>query len=258
MGDALWDKDRDASKEFQDRLVRLYAVYNQRKLMSFLELGDRLNLEEALDACQEHGLTHEQIFIYTRMGNPKKALELILDELIDIDEAIRFCKERDDEELWDMLVDYAVDKPGFVYRLLTSIGTHVDPKILISKIAPGQVIPGLKHALATIMQDYRLQKDLQEACKKIVESDAYTLINKQEEMQKRGVSVTSELTCGGCGRSIVDSTQIKDERVFDSESAENPHQDSGDVLIFMCRHAFHSQCIHSTAVSCNLCKVKRF
>ena len=72
-----------------------------------------------------------------------------------------------------------------------SIGTHVDPQILIAKIEPGLVIPNLKHALATIMQDYRLQKDLQEACKKIVESDAYTLITKQEDMQKRGSSVSS-------------------------------------------------------------------
>lgn len=78
--------------------------------------------------------------------------------------------------------------------LFFSIGTHVDPQILIAKIEPGLVIPNLKHALATIMQDYRLQKDLQEACKKIVESDAYTLITRQEEMQKRGSSVTSGIS----------------------------------------------------------------
>lgn len=71
-----------------DRLVRLYAVYDQRKLMSFLDLGV-YDLVDALEACQEHGLTHEQIFIYTRMGKTKKALQLIIDELIDIDEAIR-------------------------------------------------------------------------------------------------------------------------------------------------------------------------
>ena len=112
-------------------------MYDQKKLMSFLDLGV-YDLVDALEACQEHGLTHEQIFIYTRMGKTKKALQLIIDELIDIDEAIRycllwyvvdwlnqfprsyrFCKEHDDEELWDMLVDYAVDKPEFIYRLLT-------------------------------------------------------------------------------------------------------------------------------------------
>ena len=68
--------------------MRLYAVYNQKKLMSFLDLGD-YDLEDALDTCQEHGMTQEQIFIYTRMGNTKRALQLIIDELIDIDEAIR-------------------------------------------------------------------------------------------------------------------------------------------------------------------------
>ena len=58
--------------------------------MSFLDLGV-YDLVDALEACQEHGLTHEQIFIYTRMGKTKKALQLIIDELIDIDEAIRYC-----------------------------------------------------------------------------------------------------------------------------------------------------------------------
>ena len=84
-----------------------------------------------------------------------------------------------------------------IQTLFFSIGTHVDPQILIAKIEPGLVIPNLKHALATIMQDYRLQKDLQEACKKIVESDAYTLITRQEEMQKRGSNVTSGTTFFG-------------------------------------------------------------
>ena len=73
----------------------------------------------------------------------------------------RFCKEHDDEELWDMLVDYAVHKPTLIYQLLTSIGTHVHPKILIEKIELGLEIPHLKKALAIIMQDYRLQVTLQ-------------------------------------------------------------------------------------------------
>ena len=73
----------------------------------------------------------------------------------------RFCKEHDDEELWDMLVDYAVHKPKLIYQLLTSIGTHVHPKILIEKIELGLEIPHLKKALAIIMQDYRLQVTLQ-------------------------------------------------------------------------------------------------
>ena len=60
-----------------------------------------------------------------------------------------------------MLVDYAVHKPKLIYQLLTSIGTHVHPKILIEKIELGLEIPHLKKALAIIMQDYRLQVTLQ-------------------------------------------------------------------------------------------------
>lgn len=47
-----------------------------------------------------------------RMGNTKEALRLITHVLEDIHQAIDFCKEYDDEELWNNLIDFALDKPG--------------------------------------------------------------------------------------------------------------------------------------------------
>lgn len=41
--------------------------------------------------------------------------------------------------------------------LLNNIGTAVDPAMLVEKIAPGCVIPGLKSSLAKMMKDYGLQ-----------------------------------------------------------------------------------------------------
>ena len=45
------------------------------------------------------------------MGNTKQALSLITNELRDVDKAIEFCKEHDDSELWEDLINYSVDKP---------------------------------------------------------------------------------------------------------------------------------------------------
>ena len=45
----------------------------------------------------------------------------------------------------------------FITGLLNSIGTHVDPIILIRRIQTGMEIPGLRDSLVKILQDYNLQ-----------------------------------------------------------------------------------------------------
>lgn len=47
-----------------------------------------------------------------RMGNLTQALKLITERLQDVDHAIQFCMEQDDEELWENLIEYAMEKPS--------------------------------------------------------------------------------------------------------------------------------------------------
>ena len=91
------------------------------------------------------------------MGNTRSALSLIIAELSDIEQAVEFCKEHDDAELWSVLIDYSLDKPIFINFLLNNIGTHVDPRILVEKIKEDMNIPGLRDSLIQIMRDYNLQ-----------------------------------------------------------------------------------------------------
>ena len=55
-----------------------------------------------------------------RMRNAREALRLITHELKDIQQAIEFCKEHDDRDLWDDLIAFSLDKPGSIltYKLL--------------------------------------------------------------------------------------------------------------------------------------------
>lgn len=46
-----------------------------------------------------------------RMGNCRRALQMITEELQDVDKAIEFAKEQDDAELWEDLISYSIDKP---------------------------------------------------------------------------------------------------------------------------------------------------
>lgn len=52
------------------------------------------------------------------MGNVKQALRLIIDELNDVDKAIDFCKEQDDAELWEDLIESSIKKPGEKMRIV--------------------------------------------------------------------------------------------------------------------------------------------
>jgi hypothetical protein len=45
------------------------------------------------------------------MGNCRRALQMIMEELGDVDKAIDFAKEQDDSELWEDLISYSIDKP---------------------------------------------------------------------------------------------------------------------------------------------------
>jgi len=47
-----------------------------------------------------------------RMGNTKQALQLITNELGDVNQAIEFCKEHNERELWEDLISYSIDKPS--------------------------------------------------------------------------------------------------------------------------------------------------
>jgi vacuolar protein sorting-associated protein 41 len=61
--------------------------------------------------CQEKGDIQELVFIYSRMGDNKRALTLIVDNLEDVELAIDFVRGVGDEELWNDLVEQAKSKP---------------------------------------------------------------------------------------------------------------------------------------------------
>ncbi|CAB4066503.1 VPS41 [Lepeophtheirus salmonis] len=187
----------------------LYADFDPGKLLNFLQNSDHYPIQKALEVCEVRALTSERIYILARMGNMQLALRLIIIELADIHEAVSFCKKYDDPELWNYLIQLSLDKPYFINVLLHNIGTHVDPRILIMKIVNGQQIPGLRDSLVQIMWDYRLQVSLQEGCKRILNSDCYSLFSRSHKIRNRGMSLRSDVACGVCGLQLVENSGAK-------------------------------------------------
>ncbi|XP_078703981.1 vacuolar protein sorting-associated protein 41 homolog isoform X2 [Branchiostoma floridae x Branchiostoma belcheri] len=239
--DTLFQKDPHIGQDFHALQVKLYAEFDRARLLPFLRSSNYYPLQKALEECQQRNFIPEMVFLLGRMGNTKQALHLITEELQDVDKAIEFAKEHDDEELWEDLISSSMDKPAFITGLLQNIGTHVDPIILIKRIPEGLEIPGLRDSLVKILQDFNLQISLREGCKKILVSDCYTLMSRLNRQQKRGLRVEESDRCESCSGPVL---------VDDSRSASN-------ISVFYCHHVFHQDCLPYNTETCTLCNAQR-
>ena len=63
-------------------------------------------------SCEERSVDSWFHSVLERAGNGRVALQIILKQLHDIEEAIRFCRDTGDQSLWNALIQESVDKPG--------------------------------------------------------------------------------------------------------------------------------------------------
>lgn len=111
----------DNSGRFHWKLVNLYAKYHHDKLLSFLKRSNNYPIQEALDICKRELFYPEMVYLLGRMGNTMEALSIIIHKLKDIQMAINFCKENDDMDLWNDLINQSIDKPQIMTKLLDGI-----------------------------------------------------------------------------------------------------------------------------------------
>ncbi|KAM4688354.1 vacuolar protein sorting-associated protein 41 homolog [Discoglossus pictus] len=241
----LFKRDHHKGQKYHEKQISLYAEYDRPNLLPFLRDSTHCPLEKALEICHQRNFVEETVFLLSRMGNSRRALQMIMEELHNVDKAIEFAKEQDDAELWDDLILYSIDKPPFITGLLNNIGTHVDPILLIKRIKEGMEIPNLRDSLVKILQDYNLQILLREGCKKILVSDSLSLLKKMHRTQSRAMLVDDENFCETCLSPILPTDTSKPLA----------------VVIFHCRHMFHRECLPVTSpISpvhfCNICSAK--
>lgn len=106
-----YDK-KDTKGQNHGRLVRLYGIFDRAKLLPFLKRSDHYPIQEALDICQREKYYPEMVYLLGRIGDTKEALELIITKLKDMQQAISFCQEQNDPDLWNDLINHSLNKPG--------------------------------------------------------------------------------------------------------------------------------------------------
>jgi len=269
-------RDPDSCMEYHDLMVKLYAQYQRESLLNFLKLSTNYNLEDALRICKEANLIKEVVFLLSRMGDLRKALRYMIDEQGEINEAIEFCKEHQDADLWQDLITFSMNKPEFISVLLKNIGTHInDPIELIKRIPVGFEIEGLMPALVKILQDYQLQISLEKSCRDLMAKDCFSLLEKQILCQTKGIAIKEDHLCDYCnqplmaeanadsliqtrlndgsGTSTIDSGTISENiRKNQQQPASAPEMRPmspptsslacNDIVVFGCHHVFHEEC----------------
>ncbi|BGP22319.1 vacuolar protein sorting VPS41 [Rhodotorula toruloides] len=200
--DALFDKDPHLAFDYSDLQVDLYAEYDQKKLMDFLRASNYYSLERAYKICDSRDLVPEMVFLLGRMGDNKRALNLIIERLGDVERAIEFAKEQDDNDLWEDLLKYSENKPCFIRGLLENVGAEIDPIRLIRRIKNGLEIPGLKPALIKILQDFQLQISLMDGCRTVLYSDCRDLALSLHHSQTNGFLWTGDTPDQATGEPI--------------------------------------------------------
>lgn len=225
---ALDRKDPRASAPYHGKMVRLYSIFDRDKLLPFLKRSDQYPIQEALEICQKENYYPEMVFLLGRIGDTREALELINCQLNDVQQALAFCQEHDDPDLWSDLIEHSLSKPELITFLLPRIGGHVDPRVLVERIKYGVEIPGLRLALVSMLQQGRLQASIQEGCQKLLVADYFGLHEKLVCNQKRGLAVNDDMVCGACHRRLLGSV---------TPSSAKP------LVVYNCRHSFHEQCL---------------
>lgn len=181
------DEGRSLVEPFADIALDLFADYDRQLLMDFLQASTAYSFDEACRICEEKHYTSELIYLLSKTGQTKRALNLILSDLNDVSQAINFAKSQDDPDLWEDLLSYSMDKPVFIHALLTEAGTSIDPIKLVRRIPSGLEIEGLRDGLTRLLRDHDIQASISQGAAKVLQGEVAIGMDALRRAQRRGI-----------------------------------------------------------------------
>ncbi|KAI0150842.1 hypothetical protein GGR57DRAFT_471699 [Xylariaceae sp. FL1272] len=173
--------------EFADLAVHIFALYDPELLMDFLKVSTSYTFDKAVQECENGKFIPELVYLYSKTGQMKRALYLIIDRLGDVSQAIAFAKDQDDPDLWEDLLEYSMDKPRFIRGLLEEVGTSINPITLVRRIPEGLEIPGLREGLKHIMKEHEIQYSISSGVARVLRSEVAAAQNQLRGGQRKGV-----------------------------------------------------------------------
>lgn len=181
----LTTEGRIIVESFADLALEVFAKFDRELLFLYLRTSTAYTLDRAVSICEEKEYIPELVFLLSKTGETKRALFLIIEKLGDVKQAIEFAKEN--EDLWDDLLDYSMDKPKFIRALLMEVGTSVDAIKLVKRIPDGLEIEGLKEGLQKLVREYDIQYSISEGVAKVLKGEVAGGMEVLREGRRKGV-----------------------------------------------------------------------
>lgn len=161
------------------------------ELIRFLRWSNFVPLPHALAACRRANLHNETVYVLGRLGQPAQALDVLLHDVGSVKRAVDFVRQHNQSQtgdLWDVLVNHALQNPAFLSGLLDH--AQVASR-LVRHIPDGCRIPGLKAKLLTIFSDRVFQRSAHDMCAKAAKADCLAILNHFYARQRRGIKVAN-------------------------------------------------------------------
>ncbi|KAK2733057.1 Vacuolar protein sorting-associated protein 41 [Myotisia sp. PD_48] len=181
------DEGRLLIEPFSDTVVELFAKYDRPLLMDFLKSSTSYSYTAASSICEARHFTLELVYLLSKTGQTKRALQLILSDLQDISRAISFAKTQNDSDLWDDLLSYSMDKPEYIRALLTEASTAIDPIKLVRRIPSGLEIEGLREGLTRMIREYDIQASISQGVARVLAGEVAIRTDALRKGQRQGI-----------------------------------------------------------------------
>ena len=181
------DESHGMVNDHADLAVRLFAQYDRSLLLDFLRNSSFYSYETAAEICERRHFIPEQVHILSKIGQTKRALFLIIDELGDVGQAISFTKEHPD--LWDDLLEYSMNKPSFIRGLLEEVGaaTAFNPIDVVRRIPEGLEIEGLKQGIHKLIREFEIQLSISGGVAQVLRSEVATGMDELRAGRRKGM-----------------------------------------------------------------------
>lgn len=275
------DEGKALIDSFADTTVEVFADYDRPLLMEFLQNSISYSFEKATYICEEHKFTSELIYLLSKMGQTKRALNLILSDLKDVSQAISFAKSQEDPDLWEDLLDYSMDKPKFIHGLLVEAGTAIDPIKLVRRIPSGLEIEGLREGLTRLIREHDLQASISQGAARVMQSEVALGMDSLRKGQCRGIkfdvqenteqdlnltpttktrgqdqvsekiganrpAAPGQGKCGGCNTAFHANGMLPSGPIVEQRMNANKEIKEREILVgFACGHIFHLSHLHA-------------
>lgn len=159
-------------KGYENERIQLYSQYSRPKLFPFLISDQDYDISKAIEICEANALVDELVYLLGRIGQNKKALKLIVEELEDPEKAINFAKRQNDQETWNTVLDYSFSRPHYIKALIElsdeTSSKFYNPITILQNMSPNLKIEGLKESITKVSQENDMNVVLNQLILKIV------------------------------------------------------------------------------------------